>query len=229
MSERCATALLGLMWLASPALPVGGYSYSEGLEAAIDQGIVVDEASAAAWLSDQLHLGLARADLPLLAAAYDAWRDHDVLRIETLNTWMLATRESGELRAQCEQMGRSMLDWVRQRAADDPRVATLAALAPAPAWPISFALAAVRSGAQRLDAVLACGFSWAENQVQAALKAVPLGQSAGQRILARLVRELPALAEAALHLDDAQRQAYTPLLAVRCAQHEIQYSRLFRS
>lgn len=222
------TTLLGLMWLASPALPVGGFSYSEGLESAVDAGVVHDGASAADWLSDQVHLGLARADLPLLAAAHAAWVAHDTPRIDELNTWLLATRETAELRAQNEQMGRSMLEWLRQRG-DDSRVATLAALRPAPAWPIAFALAAVQTGAAARDALLAFGFSWAENQVQAALKAVPLGQSAGQRILARLAQELPAAVDAALALGDDARQAFTPMLAIRSAQHETQYSRLFRS
>jgi urease accessory protein len=222
-------ALLGLLRLASPALPVGGFSYSEGLEAAVDAGVVRDEASAAQWLSDQLHLGLARAELPLLAAAHAAWRRSDAARIADLNTWLLATRESAELRAQTEQMGRSMLDWLSKHDAADPRVAQLAALQPAPSWPIAFALGTAQAGADTRDAVLAYGFSWAENQVQAALKAVPLGQSAGQRILARLAQELPPLVEAAMTLDDAQRQAFAPLLAVRSAQHEMQYSRLFRS
>jgi urease accessory protein len=222
------TTLLGLMWLASPALPVGGFSYSEGLESAVDAGIVHDGPSAADWLADQLQLGLARADLPLLAAAHAAWAAHDAARIAELNTWMLATRETTELRAQCEQMGRSMLEWLRQRG-DDPRVATLAALQPAPAWPIAFALATVQAGAAVRDALLTFGFSWAENQVQAALKAVPLGQSAGQRILARLAQDLPAAVETALALGDDARQAFTPMLAIRSAQHETQYSRLFRS
>jgi urease accessory protein len=222
-------ALLGLLRLASPALPVGGFSYSEGLEAAVDAGVVRDEATAAQWLSDQLHLGLARAELPLLAAAHAAWRRSDAARIADLNTWLLATRESAELRAQTEQMGRSMLDWLSKHDAADPRVAQLAALQPAPSWPIAFALGTAQAGADTRDAVLAYGFSWAENQVQAALKAVPLGQSAGQRILARLAQELPPLVESAMTLDDAQRQAFAPLLAVRSAQHEMQYSRLFRS
>lgn len=220
--------LLGLMWLASPALPVGGFSYSEGLESAVDGGVVHDAGSAAEWLADQLQLGLARADLPLLAAAHGAWTAHDAARLAELNTWMLATRETAELRAQCEQMGRSMLEWLRQRG-DDPHLATLAALTPAPAWPIAFALAAMQTGATARDTLLAFGFSWAENQAQAALKAVPLGQSAGQRILARLARELPAAVDSALALDDEARRAFTPMLAIRSAQHETQYSRLFRS
>jgi urease accessory protein len=223
-----AASLLGLMWLASPALPVGGYSYSEGLEAAIDAQVVRDEASAAAWITDQLHLAVARADLPLVAAAFAAWAAHDAPRLATLAAWWLTTRESAELRAQTEQMGRSLLDWLRQRApAGDARIATLAALPPA--WPLAYALAAWRCGADAEGALLAYGFAWAENQVQAALKGVPLGQSAGQRILERLAHDLPALAAAAQRLPDDDRIAYTPLLAVRSAQHETQYSRLFRS
>ena len=108
-------------------------------------------------------------------------------------------------------------------------MATLAALAPAPTWPIAFALAAAQTGAAAHDSVLAYGFSWAENQVQAALKSVPLGQSAGQRILAQLAQELVPLAQTALTLGDEQRQAFAPLLAIRSSQHETQYSRLFRS
>jgi urease accessory protein len=222
-------SLLGLMWLASPALPVGGFSYSDGLEAAIDAGLVHDPASAGDWLSDQLHLGLARADLPLVAAAHAAWLAHDAPRIAELNTWMLATRESSELRGQSEQMGRSMLEWLRQRTGDDARLATLAALSPCPSWPIAFALAAVQTGAGANESLLAFGFAWAENQVQAALKSVPLGQGAGQRILARLVQELPAVVETALAAGTEERQAFTPMLAIHSSRHETQYSRLFRS
>ena len=222
-------ALLQLLWLASPALPVGGFSYSEGLEAAIEAGSVHDEASAKRWLLDQLHLSLGRSELPLLAQAIAAWAAHDGPRIAALNEWALATRETSELRRQCEQMGRSMRDWLRQRTPDDTRLPTLARLAPAPAWPIAFALAAAQSGADAHDALLAFGFGWAENMVQAALKAMSLGQSGGQRILGALSAALPAVVDAALALPDHDRQAFTPMLAILSAQHEIQYSRLFRS
>ena len=223
------TALLQLLWLASPALPVGGFSYSEGLESAIETGAVSDEASVSAWLLDQLQLGLGRGELPLLAQAIAAWQAHDAQRVTALNHWMLATRETGELRRQAEQMGRSMLEWLRQRAPDDARVAILAQLSPAPTWPVAFALAAAQSGAEPRDTLLAFGFGWAENMVQAALKAVPLGQSAGQRILGALAAALPAIVDAALALPDDERQAFTPMLAILSAQHETQYSRLFRS
>jgi urease accessory protein len=221
-------SLLQLIWLASPALPVGGFSYSEGLEAAIEAGHVHDEARASAWLLDQLQLGLGRSELPLLAQAIAAWSAYDAARIAELNAWVLATRETSELKRQSEQMGRSMLDWLRQRTPDDSRIDTLAVLAP-PTWPVAFALAAAQSGAEPREALLAFGFGWAENMVQAALKAMSLGQAGGQRILGSLAAALPTVVEAALALPDDERQAFTPTLAILSSLHETQYSRLFRS
>ncbi|MFO1326858.1 MAG: urease accessory UreF family protein [Rubrivivax sp.] len=223
-------ALLQLLWLASPALPVGAFSYSEGLEAAVDAGLAVGEDGVRRWLIDQLWLVQARSEGPLLAAALRAWRAGDTARIQALNDWALATRESAELRQQAEQMGRSMADWLRQRAGDDDApVAQLLALRPAPAWPLAAALAAARSGAAERDALLALAFGWAENLVQAAVKAVPLGQNAGQRVLAALAAEIPAAVDHALALGDDERQAFGPGLAILSARHEAQYSRLFRS
>lgn len=216
-------SLLQLIWLASPALPVGGFSYSEGLEAAIDSQQVHDEASAACWLDDQLRLSLGRSELPLVAAALGAARRGDAPRLQALADWHSHTRETGELRLQSEQMGGSLIGWLDAR--DGPG---LQAPAPCP-WPVAFALAAARSEAAPLDVLLSFGFSWAENQVQAALKTVPLGQNAGQRILARLARELPAVAQAALAIGDEARQSFTPGLAIASSRHETQYSRLFRS
>ncbi len=102
-------------------------------------------------------------------------------------------------------------------------------MSPAPTWPLAFALAAAQTGAAQRDVLLSFGFGWAENMVQAAMRAVPLGQSAAQRILARLIEALPAAVEAAAAIGDEQRQAFTPMLAILSAQHETQYSRLFRS
>jgi len=224
------TTLLRLMWLASPALPVGGFSYSEGLEAAVEAGHVGTEAQAADWLLDQLHLTLARADLPALARAHAAWRDGDVARAATLNDWILATRESAEFRLQAEQMGRSLVEWLRNgEQAADPRVAACARLQPAPAWPVAYALATVLAQAGAREALLACAFGWAENMTQAAMKAVPLGQAAAQRILARLAQAIPDVVEEALARPDDALQAHAPMLAILSSRHEAQYSRLFRS
>lgn len=224
-----SATLLRLIWLASPALPVGGFSYSEGLEAAVESGRVRDEAQARDWLLSQLELGLARSEGPLLAQAMRAWRRHDAARLAELQGWWCQTRETRELRQMGEQMGYSLHAWLRAQHPEDPRLATLAALPPAPAWPIAFALAATLAGAPEHEALLAFGFGWAENQVQAAMKAVPLGQSAGQRLLAALSDALPEAATRAQATPDSQRQAMSPMLAILSAQHEVQYSRLFRS
>ena len=224
-----AATLLQLIWLASPALPVGGFSCSEGVESAVETGRIGNEAQAQAWLLDHLQLVVARSDLPVIAKAIPAWRRGDAARICELNDWLLTTRETRELRQQTEQMGRSMLEWLKNRAPDDPRLAELAALPPAPGWPIAFALAAAQTGATPREALLACAFGWAENMVQASLKAVPLGQNAGQRILAALAQEIPGAVDHALALPDSERIAFAPMLAIVSAQHEAQYSRLFRS
>lgn len=99
-----------------------------------------------------------------------------------------------------------------------------------PTWPVAFALAAAQTAAPVRECVLTCAFGWAENMAQAAIKAVPLGQAGGQRILARLLQAIPAAVDSAtIALPDHQRQAFNPMLAILSAQHETQYSRLFRS
>jgi urease accessory protein len=219
-------SLLRLIWLASPALPVGGFSYSEGLEAAIDHGLVSDEASARDWIVDQLHTALSRGDLAVVAQSLDAWRSQDAVRTQQLNDWVLHTRETAELRQQTEQMGRSLVEWLR---AVEPDAAQQAAPLATPTWPVAFALAASSSGAPLREVLLSCAFGWAENLVAAAIKAVPLGQNAGQRILRALAADIPAAVDHALSLSDDQRQAFSPMLAILSARHETQYSRLFRS
>ncbi len=227
-SDTSASSLLQLIWLASPALPVGGFSYSEGLEMAVERAGVTTESAASDWLTDQLHLSLTRADLAVIAQAIPAWRRADLPRIEQLNAWVLQTRETSELRAQAEQMGRSLLEWLRNHdGASAPHIEACAAMQPT--WPVAFALAASPTSASVRDCLLTYAFGWAENMMQAAIKSVPLGQSAGQRILARLSREIPAAVHVALELQDDDRQAFAPMLAILSSQHETQYSRLFRS
>ena len=222
--------LLQLMWLASPALPVGGFSYSEGLEPAVEAGYAGGEVEAGDWLLAQLQLSLARADLPATAALYRAWQASEPDAVRSLNDWVQQTRETAELRAQSAQMGRSLLDWLRNgEHAADPRIAILAALTPAPMWPSAFALAAMLAGAAVDDALLAFAWGWAENQVQAAMKAVPLGQAAAQRMLGRLAKAILPAVDQALATAPSDRQAFSPMLAILSAQHESQYSRLFRS
>ena len=223
-----AASLLQLIWLASPALPVGGFSYSEGLETAVERAGVATESIASDWLSDQLHLSLARGDLPVIAQAIPAWRESRLDRVKALNGWVLQTRETSEMRAQTEQMGRSLVEWLRNHDGTDAAQLDACAALP-PTYPMAYALAVSPTRASVGDCLLAFAFGWAENMVQAGLKSVPLGQSAGQRILARLSREIPSAVEVALTLPDDERQAFSPMLAILSSQHETQYSRLFRS
>lgn len=225
-----AHSLLQLMWLASPALPIGGFSYSEGLEAAIEAGRVHDETSAADWLVHQLHLTQSRSDIAVIAQAIPAWRAGDAVRVQSLNNWVIETRETSELRLQSEQMGQSLVAWLRNQHPGSEVVEQLAQLSNrTPTYPIAFALAASLTQAPLQDCLLSYAFGWAENMVQAAIKAVPLGQSAGQRILARLAGEIPAAVNASMLLPDNERVAFSPMLAILSARHEHQYSRIFRS
>ena len=222
------SSLMQLMWLASPALPIGGFSYSECLEAAVEYGYVATENEASDWLVEQLHVSLARADLAVIAQAVPAWQASDHARVGQLNAWVLQTRESSELRAQTEQMGRSLLEWLRNHTTATPaQIDLLAGLQPT--YPLAFALAASSLAAPLRHCLLSYAFGWAENMMQAAIKSVPLGQSAGQRILSALTAHIPDAVDLALTLDDNSRQAFSPMLAILSARHETQYSRLFRS
>ena len=227
-TDTAPSGLLQLIWLASPALPIGGFSYSEGLEAAIEQGLVHNEASATDWVVDQLHLTQSRGDMAVLAHAIPAWQRGDTARLQALNDWVMATRETAEMRLQTEQMGRSLLDWLRNlQQASDAQLSVCARLPVS--YPLAMSLALSLAHTPLDQALQAYAFGWAENMTQAALKAVPLGQSAGQRMLARLAREIPLAVQTAMALQDEERQAFSPMLAILSSRHETQYSRIFRS
>lgn len=220
--------LVRLLQLASPTLPIGAYSYSQGLERAVADGIVHDAAGAQAWIGDILVLVVARGEAAivwrLLRAAGADWS-----AFAHWNGWFRASRETAELRAETEQMGSSLarlaldLDLL-----DGPARDALPALAPV-TLPAAFALAA-RGFAVPAPAALA-GYVWAwlENQVLAAMKLVPLGQVAGQRMLKALGAELPQIVATATVLRDDDLATFAPGLALASARHETQYTRLFRS
>ncbi|WP_454720646.1 MULTISPECIES: urease accessory protein UreF [Cupriavidus] len=224
--------LISLLHLASPALPIGGFSYSQGLEAAIDCGLVHDADSAEQWVRSNLLDVQAQCEAPVWLLLFRGWQAGDADGVARWNDWFLATRESAELRLETGQMGWSLARLVAQMAwGDEALRARLAALSPV-CLPTAFAAACAALGVDERDGLAAYCFSWAENQVAAALKAVPLGQVAGQHILRRLHAAVAQTVDEAVRRADAAPpllSTFSPLLGLLSARHETQYSRLFRS
>ena len=207
-------SLAKLLQLASPALPVGAYSYSGGLEAAIEAGLVLDAASAERWIGDVLEFSIARMEAPLLLRMMKdpgSW-----------NETFLASRETAELRAETVQMGYSL-----NRLLKDLGVGEVPAAEPS--FPAAFAHAAAHWNIEPAPALQAYLWAWLENQVMAAVKAVPLGQTDGQKILLALGDLLPGFVENAIDVEDQDLGNFVPGLALLSSKHETQYSRLFRS
>jgi len=226
-TERNPLQLMRLLQLASPALPVGAYSYSQGLERAVETGAVCDERSAAAWIDDALTLVVARFEGPILLRMLAAAAQSEPDALYALNRLLLASRESAELRAETVQMGRSLARLLGELEQTRPSAAVLARLEE-PAFPCAWACAAVAFGLAHAEAHAAYLWSWTENQVMAAIKLVPLGQSAGQRMLAQLASRIASIATDAGN--GAERLAnFAPGLAIASSMHETQYTRLFRS
>lgn len=224
-----ATALLHLLQLASPSLPVGAYSYSQGLEAVLENGIVHDESSARAWIVDTLHHVVARFEAPIVWRLLQAFSARDEDAVTEWTERFLAARDTAEFRAETIQMGYSLA-----RLASDLRIADAALLALLQAQhevplPTAFTFSAVALGVPHDAALLGMLFSWAENQVLVCVKSVPLGQVSGQRLLLSLRPELEAAAQEAQCLADHELSNWSPGLSLLSMQHEVQYSRLYRS
>lgn len=219
-------ALLRLLQLASPALPIGAFNFSQGLEFACEDGTVTDARQAGEWIAGVAAHGVAGVDLPLLMRMHAAWSRGDMPRVRQLSLELMASRETAELRAEELHLGQSLARVLVELGIEEARPwqrdagATHAAL---------FALAAVTEGASVTDCALAYGWAWAENQVTAAVKLVPLGQRAGQRLLESMRLQLPALVARAQDLDDEDIGSATPGAMLASCWHETQYTRLFRS
>lgn len=222
--------LARLLQLASPALPVGAYTYSQGLEWAVESGIIRDETTAGRWIGDLLQYGISCFEAPLVATLMVAWSAGDTTEIANLNAEFLASRESAELRAETAQMGFSLRRLIHDLHDDSlAKLARTVETLPEVAFPTVWAGAAAAWQIDPEAALTAYLWSWAENQVMAALKAVPLGQAAGQRLLADLGSRIPAAAVNAQSRPKSAWSNFTPGFAIACARHETQYSRLFRS
>jgi len=228
-------ALLRLCHLVSPALPVGAYAYSQGLEQAVARGWVTDETSAFEWLAGLARCNVGTLDLPWLARLHAAWSRDDAEAVQYANAQLMAARDCAELRAEERHLGQALQRVLVELGVDGaerwktPLGAPPASSLAAPTFAALFALATVRWGIEAGDALAGYLWTWTENQVLAAIKLVPLGQSAGQRLLQRLTHAIPDIVERALTLPDAAIGVGAWSQTLASAWHEVQYSRLFRS
>lgn len=222
-----AAGLWSLLRLASPQLPIGGYSYSQGLESALERGLVTDADSAFIWLSDQLQLNLARFEGPLLAELLRAALAADWSVLSDATERHRASRETRELAQESRQMGFSLAQLLEALPELDEPARTWLSAQSEPSLAATWALAA---RAWKLDVEQALGawlWSWLENQLAVLMKALPLGQLAAQKLTSRLLPELDRACKFAL-TEEAPGSA--PFgLALASMAHESQYSRLFRS
>ena len=223
--------ITALMQLASPALPIGGYSYSQGLEAAIDCGLVKDASTAEAWIKDVFLGVFARSEAPLWLLSYEAWFNNDIDSVNNLNEYFLVSRETSELRSETEQMGWSLLQIAQSLGWGGDSLSNLAAINPLSLL-AAHSYACFHLNVQAKNGLAAYAFSWIENQVAASLKAIPLGQVSGQQALTKIRLLVPEMVE------EAEKRAksglsmidnFSPMLAILSSRHETQYSRLFRS
>jgi len=218
--------MLRLLQLASPALPVGAFAYSQGLEQAALLGWVADEASAREWITGVVTEVLPRLDLPLLAELHAAWSADDLARVHSLSQFLHACRESAELVAEDRHLGASLARVLLGLgvARAEPWVAD-----PDATFVTLFSLAAAHYELPLRSAALAFLFAWTENQAAAATRLIPMGHIAAQRVLSSVLMELPAAVSRGLAVPFAEAGFLAPGLAVASALHEVTYSRLFRS
>ncbi len=223
MSTSC---LLRLLHISSPTLPIGAYAYSQGIEGAVEQEWIDSEDTARRWIVEMLEQVLARTDLPLLPRLHAAWREHDAARVTAWNGYLLALRESSELRLEDTQLGAALARLLRDQNCES---AQFWSTRDDTTYVNMFALAAAHWNLPPRDAMAAFAWAWCENQTAAAIKLVPLGQTAGQRIVQHVITAIPRAIETALALGDDDLGYFAPRLAIGSAWHEEQYSRLFRS
>ena len=218
--------LLRLLQISSSLCPIGAFAYSQGLESAVDRSWVRDEDSLVSWVVGIGSHGLCQLDLPLLARAYDAWQASDPVAAEDVSRRVLANRESRELLEQERHLGNafsSVLLTLGERRAEDLRAADC------PSYVASYSLGAVHFGIERRHAAHGYAYAWVEQQVNAAVRLVPLGHLAGQRCLSRVLEHVGDWVVQAAEITDEDIGSATLGLALASAWHETQYSRLFRS
>jgi urease accessory protein len=224
-------ALLRLLQLASPTLPIGAFAYSQGLEPAVVSGRVSDEASASRWILGLLQGPVTTMDLAVFVRIHAAFAAGDEAAAWRWNAFLFASRGTAELQAEDRHLGAALSRVLDTLGLAVPLsgIARAAETATPPTFVAMFAGAAAAWNIEAQSALSAFAFTWAEAQVSAAVRLVPLGQSAGVRILAAAAATIPTAVARAQALEDTQVGGAAPLQAILSSMHETQYSRLFRS
>lgn len=218
--------LLRLLQLSSSLCPIGAFAFSQGLEQAVERGWVLDEAALAEWLLGLGRHAIAVLDLPLLLRAHIAWQEGDTGRALQLAERLLANREARELCDQERDLGRALCAVLQNLGVERAGALRQAAH---PSYVVAYALGAAHFGISAELAALGYAFAWVEQQANAAARLVPLGHMAVQRVLSRVLADVPEWVQLARQLPDAEIGGLTPGLAMAAAWHETQYTRLFRS
>ncbi len=221
--------LLSLLQLASPALPVGAYSYSDGLETLVESGAIANPKSLELWLEQELRYGAIRLEAAVMVRAYRSVENSNTEALGYWNAWLTAAKESAELRSQSLQMGNSLmrllLDLQPQQKLRD-----LATAAGSPCnYAIAFGIGAANWEIDITSAVFGYLHSWAANLIGAGVKLIPLGQTTGQQLLLELATNIPLATQEILTLEDDNLSSCGWGLALFSMAHETQYTRLFRS
>jgi urease accessory protein len=223
------TALLSLLQFASPGLPVGAYSYSEGLETLVEREIVSDRHSLAEWIEWELRGGTIRVDAAVMLRSHRSFARGDIAQLQYWNAWLSAARETEELREQSWQMGNSLLQLLFAMLPEKlPELPEIFAETPCN-FAIAFGMAAVAEQIPEETAAIGYLHSWASNLITAGVKLIPLGQTAGQQLLLNLQPMLIASTQEILALEDNNLSSCSWGLSLASMQHETLYSRLFRS
>jgi len=219
-------SLLKLLQLSSPTLPVGAFAYSQGLESAIESGFIKESKALRVWLIDSLTLSLKNGDLPIFFRLYKAWENDDIDKVMHWNQTLRAQRETSELRSEDHHLGLALARLLKDL---DIAEAEILHKKGDLCFITLFTLAANKWNIEMEQAANGFIWSWLDNQIAAAIKLVPLGQTDGQKVLSDLLPEIPKIIEEGFAIGDDEIGASLPMTAILSSQHETQYSRLFRS
>lgn len=219
--------VLSLLQLASPGLPVGSYSYSEGLETLIATGIITNQEKLWHWLQQELNYGAVRLETAVMLRVYRSINSEDFVALNNWNLWLSAARETRELRQQSWQMGQSLFKLLMEL---EPQLRSILSSLEQPCnYAVAFAIAAATWKIDRATMIMGYLHSWLSNLINAGVKSIPLGQTVGQKLLFNAQELLIKVTEELLSLEDEELATCGWGLALASMVHETQYTRLFRS